>query len=94
MDKVIDLNEKIDEKAQIEAAALEKKKKENIAKLPHYRGEVPSKNTIRGLPNVIPGEIFWVTMDHKPYVVADRDGKKITLKALDERRKVTCPLHL
>ena len=80
--------------AKQEADEKEQKKKEAIATLPHYRGEVPSKNTIRNLPNVLPGEIFWVSMDHKPYVVADRDGKKITLKALDETASVSTGLTI
>lgn len=68
---------------------LENRKKEAIAKLSNYRGEVPSKNTIRSLPDVQPGQIFWVEMDHKAYLVADKNGKKLTIKALDETATIS-----
>lgn len=58
--------------------------KEAIKKLPGYRGNVQSRNTIRGLPELKRGQIFWVDMDNKAYVVAAANGKKITIKALDE----------
>lgn len=76
-------------KAKTEQPSLEERRKEAIKKLPHYRGEVQSKNTIRQLPGVEPGQIFWVEMDHKPYLVAEKDGKKITIKALDETATVS-----
>lgn len=72
-----------------EQSALQEKRKEAISKLPRYRGEVPSKNVIRGLPNVVPGEIFWVTGDNKAYIVAEKDHKKMTIKALDETATVS-----
>ena len=69
--------------------SMEQRKKEAIAQLRGYRGEVPSKNTIRGLPGVEPGQIFWVDMDHKAYLVAAKEGKKVTIKALDETATVS-----
>lgn len=68
---------------------LENKKHEAIKKLPSYRGDVPSKNSIRSLHDVKVGSIFWVEMDHKPYVVAENDGYKMTIKALDETATIT-----
>lgn len=65
------------------------KKKERIAQLPNYRGEVMSRNAIRQLPSVEPGQIFWVAMDEKPYVIAEKEGRKITLKALDETATIS-----
>ena len=72
-----------------EIKSIQEKKKEAISKLPGYRGEVQSKNTIRSLPDVKQGEIFWVSMDEKAYIVADKDKKKIVLKALDETASVS-----
>lgn len=63
---------------------LQARKREALKNLPHYRGEVESKNNIRHLPDVNPGDIFWVNMDGKAYLVAEKLGKKITIKALDE----------
>lgn len=63
--------------------------KEALKKLPQYRGEVPSRNTIRSLPDIAVGEIYWVEMDNKAYTVADIKGKKITIKALDETATVS-----
>lgn len=60
-----------------------------IEKLPAYRGNVQSRNTIRGLPDLKEGQIFWVDMDNKAYVVAAINGKKITIKALDETASVS-----
>lgn len=72
-----------------EALDLIARRKAAIEKLSGYRGEVQSKNTIRQLPDVRIGEIFWVAMDEKAYIVADRDKKKITIKALDENASIS-----
>lgn len=74
---------------EVEATELRNKKKKSLSKLPQFRGEVPSKNTIRGLPGLKVGEIFWVTMDEKAYVVADIKGHKYTLKPLDETATIS-----
>ena len=92
MDKVVDF---ATAKTKHDLAALNQKEektnriKEAIKKLPGYRGDVPSKNTIRGLPDLKPGQIFWVEMDKKAYVVAALNGKKVTIKALDETASVS-----
>lgn len=92
MDKVVDF---ATAKIKHDLAALNQKEektnriKEAIKKLPGYRGDVPSKNTIRGLPDLKPGQIFWVEMDKKAYVVAALNGKKVTIKALDETASVS-----
>lgn len=68
---------------------LNERRREAIKQLPRYRGEVPSKNTIRGLPDVKVGEIFWVESDNKAYLVAEKDRKKMTIKALDETATIS-----
>lgn len=68
---------------------LNERRREAIKQLPRYRGEVPSKNTIRGLPDVKVGEIFWVESDNKAYIVAEKDRKKMTIKALDETATIS-----
>lgn len=68
---------------------LNSRRKAAVEKLPGYVGEVNSKNMIRKMPNVKPGEIYWVTMDNKPYLVAEKEGKKITIKALDESASIS-----
>ncbi len=65
-----------------------------ISKLPKFRGEAPSKNTIRHLRDVSPGEIFWITGENKAYIVADREGKRISLKPLDENTAISLGLTL
>ena len=72
----------------------EKKLKAQLALLPQYRGEVISKNNIRMLPNLRRGEIFWVNMDHGPYVVAsvdlDKGGRtRVVIKKLDETATIS-----
>lgn len=70
--------------------SLIERKKEAIKQLPKYRGEVPSKNAIRKLPNVNIGEIFWVDMDDKPYIVSDiSPDRLITIQALDETATIS-----
>lgn len=65
-------------------------RKEKISQLPQFRGEIPTKNNIRSLPNLKVGEIFWVTMDEQAIVVADIDKKnRVTLKVLDENASVS-----
>lgn len=68
---------------------LEKRKIAALEKLGSYRGTVASKNSIRKLPNVKKGEVFWVELDHCAYVVADKDKEKIALKALDENASLS-----
>jgi hypothetical protein len=68
---------------------LNEQRHEAIKKLPRYRGAVPSKTTIRSLPHVVPGEIFWVESDNKAYIVAEKDKKKMTIKALDETATIS-----
>lgn len=75
--------------APVKNMALIERKHEAIKKLGGYRGDVPSRNTIRSLPNVRRGEIFWVEMDDKAYIVADIEGKKLTIKALDETASIS-----
>lgn len=82
MDNIIDFKPRTE-------APINVKRREAIKKLAHYRGEVQSKNTIRQLPDVKVGEIFWVEMDNKAYIVADRDKKKMTIKALDENASIS-----
>lgn len=74
--------------------SLAERRKEAISKLPKFRGETPSKNTIRHLREVSPGEIFWVSGEEKAYIVAEKDGKKITLKPLDENTSISLGLTL
>lgn len=68
---------------------LNSRRKAAVEKLPGYVGEVNSKNMIRKMPNVNPGEIYWVTMDNKPYLVAEKEGKKIIIKTLDESASIS-----
>lgn len=68
---------------------LQERRLEAVKKLPRFRGEVPSKNVIRNLPEVTAGEIFWVTGDNKAYLVAEKDGRKLTIKALDETATIS-----
>lgn len=65
------------------------KKREALAKLPNYRGEVISKNNIRSLPDVEVNNIYWVAMDEKAYIVSEKGGKKVTIKALDENATIS-----
>ena len=65
------------------------RKKEAISKLPNYRGEIPSKNAIRRLPDVKQGEIFWIEMEEKPYIVSEKDNNRVTIKALDETATIS-----
>lgn len=83
-DNVIDFNLAKQKFNKEENDSLTEKRKEAISKLPNYRGEVPSKTAIRSLPEVKPGQIFWVSNDHKAYLVAEKTPKKMTIKALDE----------
>lgn len=72
----------------------EKKLKTQLSLMPQYRGEVLSKNNIRMLPNLKRGEIFWVSMDHAPFVVADVDLDKkghtrVVIRKLDETATIS-----
>ena len=77
------------EKVNQELNDLVEKRREAIKQLPQYRGEVQSKNQIRQLPEVAVGEIFWADMDGCAYIVADKDGHKLTIKALDENASIS-----
>lgn len=68
---------------------LQARRKEAISKLPRYRGNVQSKTSIRSLPDIEAGQIFWVDMDNKAYIVAEKDRKKMTIKALDESATIS-----
>lgn len=77
----------------------EQKLKTQLSLLPQYRGEVSSKNNIRMLPDLKRGEIFWVTLDHCPYAVADVDidkkGKtRVVIKRLDETATISTGMTL
>lgn len=91
MGEIIDFQKAVAQEVQAIATAptLQERRLEAIKKLPRFRGEVPSKNVIRGLPGVSAGEIFWVTGDNKAYLVAEKDGKRMTIKALDETATIS-----
>lgn len=78
-DKIIDFKPRTQEELDLAAKRLEA-----LKKLLSFRGKVVSKNQIRKLPDVKTGEIFWVEMDNRAYVVSERKGQKIVLEALDE----------
>lgn len=68
--------------------------KTSLSLLPQYRGEVISKNNMRSLPGLKPGEIFWVEMEGCGYVVASvspaNKGKtRVVIKKLDETATVS-----
>lgn len=81
MEKVIDFPNKAND--------LKERRKNAIMSLPQFRGEVPSKNTIRSLPNVQVGQIFWVDLDDQAFVVSAIEGKKCTIRPLDENATVS-----
>lgn len=96
-EKVIEVDFKKDKVQHMDeggCARIEAQRKEALSKLPGYRGEVTSKNQIRQLPDVEPGQIFWVSGDGKAYVVAEKDRKKMTIKALDENATVSTGITL
>lgn len=68
---------------------LEQRKKDALKTLPYYRGEVLSKNDIRKLPGVKEGMVFWVSMDHKAYVVSKIEGDKVSVSPLDEGASIS-----
>ena len=76
----------------IEAEELKAKKKERLMQLPQFRGVIPSRNAIRQLPNLKPGEIFWTELDDAPYVVVASEGNKIALRELDENATMSTGL--
>lgn len=92
MGEVIDITKAV--KKETPNTAFIEKKKEAIKNLPGYRGEVMSKNNIRNLPSVNTGDIFWVNMDNKPYIVAAKEGRKIGLKPLDETATISTGLTI
>lgn len=87
MNNIVDFPTK--EKETNERETLNNRRREAIKKLSKYRGEVQSKNTIRQLPDVEVGQIFWVEMDNKAYIVAEKSAKKMTIKALDENASIS-----
>lgn len=87
MNNVIDFPSKGKETNKKET--LNDRRREAIKKLSKYRGEVQSKNSIRQLPDVEVGQIFWVEMDNKAYIVAEKNAKKMTIKALDENASIS-----
>lgn len=89
MAEILDFDTLKNKKAPPIDAEMVERKKEAISKLPGYRGEVNSKNQIRQLPEVQPGQIFWVAMDNKAYLVAEKDKQKMTIKALDETATIS-----
>lgn len=91
--KIIQFPTKAQENTSAPDTEREKKLKGQLSLLPQYRGEVSSKNNIRMLPNLKRGEIFWVSMDHGAYVVADTDENKgktrVVIKKLDENATIS-----
>ncbi len=65
------------------------KKIEVLSKLPQWRGTIRSRNSIRQLPDVKRGEIFWVELDHKPYIVSEINNDKAVIRALDENATIS-----
>lgn len=65
------------------------KRKEGLSKFSGYRGEIRSKTSIRQLPDVKKGEIFWCEMDECGYIVSDVNGDRVEIKALDENASVS-----
>jgi hypothetical protein len=89
-DNIIDFSAQLDKRNNISSLSdFQEQRREAIKKLPQFRGEIPSKNVIRALQDVKEGQIFWVEMDNKPYIVAEKTGKKLTIKALDETASVS-----
>lgn len=86
MNQVNEKEQRLDEE-QIERT--QEKRIEALSKLPGWRGVISSKNNIRSLPETAPGQIFWVTMDNKAYIIADKSAKKMTIKALDETATIS-----
>lgn len=77
----------------------EKKLKGQLSLMSQYRGEVSSKNNIRLLPDLKRGEIFWVSMEHAPFVVADIDTDKkghtrVVIRKLDETATISTGLTI
>jgi|LQAB01.1.fsa_nt_gi hypothetical protein len=86
MNNIIDLSAAKEKRKEEKDDSLQERRREAISKLRHFRGEVPSKNVIRKLKDVSPGEIFWVTgeKEGKAYIVIGKEKQKITIRALDE----------
>lgn len=96
-DKIIQFPGPAEEAVPTPDTEREKKLKTQLSLMPQYRGEVSSKNNIRMLPELKRGEIFWVNLDHAPYVVADIDIDKkghtrVVIKKLDETATVSTGL--
>lgn len=68
---------------------IQEKKIEALSKLPHWRGIIRSRNSIRQLPDIKVGEIFWVELDKKPYIVSEIKEGKATIRALDENATIS-----
>jgi hypothetical protein len=67
---------------------------EGVKKLPKFVGDVASKNTIRGLPNTKVGDIYWSEMDKQPYVVINKDDKKVTLQELNSTASLSAGITI
>lgn len=65
------------------------KKIEALSKLPNWRGIIRSRNNIRQLPNIKQGEIFWVELDKKPYIISEIKNDKATIIPLDENATIS-----
>jgi len=93
---IVDGTEKFAKRAADAALQEEIKqsKIEKLSKLPQYAGEVQSKTSLRKLPNLKKGDIFWINMDHMAYVVTDLDKKKgkCEIKSLDENATISTGL--
>lgn len=93
MAEIIDLstlkNKKEETNEDTSYKNLIEKRKAAISKLSQYHGEVISKNNIRSLPNTEVGDIYWVEMDNKAYIVAEKDKKKIKIQGLDETASIS-----
>jgi len=89
MGEVVALNkqEKVD-------AAKREKIHEGVKKLKRYVGDILSKNQIRELPITQVGDIFWVELDSCAYIVVEKEGKKVTIKKLDETASVSTGISI
>ncbi len=69
-------------------------KKEQIKKLKSFAGEFPSRNSLRKLPNMTVGDIYWLTLENQAYIVIAKNGTNFTLKALDEHASISLGISI
>jgi len=69
-------------------------KKEQIKKLKSFAGEFPSRNSLRKLPNITVGDIYWLTLENQAYIVTSKEGTNFTLKALDEHASISLGISI